>query len=58
MTNEHYEAVLADLERQRDELNTAIGALRRTMGIADAENATNVATGHVQTQWSAQLRPD
>jgi hypothetical protein len=32
MTNEHYEAVLEDLERQRDELDVAINAIRQTMG--------------------------
>lgn len=58
MTNEHYEAVLEDLERQRDELNVAIAALRRTMGIADAESAPNVVTGQVQSRRSAQIRPD
>ena len=58
MTNEHYEAVLGDLESQRDELNVAISALRRAMGLADAEDAPNVATGRRQSLRSDQMRPD
>ena len=58
MTNEHYEAVLADLEGKRDELNVAIATLRRAMGIADAEDAPAVATGRANLSRPDGIRSD
>src|SRR4051812_32884046 len=51
---ESYAAVLEDLERQRDELTTAINAIRRVMGLALSETPT----GSSRPASGAQLRSD
>ena len=58
MTNEHYEAVLEDLERERAELDATIATLRRRLGLPNAQNASGAVPARQQFADQPKLRSD
>lgn len=58
MTNEHYEAVLEDLERERAELDATIATIRRRLGLPEAQIAPGTPNASRKPADASIMRSD